>query len=77
MQAKRSLTRIARTPDGIQVDSTGKMAGRGAYLHNSKSCWELGLKGSLARALKTEMLSADLQRLSDYMASLPNDETAM
>jgi uncharacterized protein len=71
------MTRIVRTPDGIQVDSTGKMAGRGAYLHNSKSCWELGLKGSLARALKADILATDLQRLSDFMATLPDDETAM
>ena len=31
---KRSLVRLVRRPEGVQVDPTGKLAGRGAYLHN-------------------------------------------
>jgi len=77
VQAKRTLTRIVRTPNGIQIDSTGKLAGRGAYLHNLQKCWELGLNGSLARALKTDILPANMQQLSEFMATLPDDETAM
>ena len=52
---KRQLVRIVRTADGVLVDPTGKRAGRGAYLHDRRSCWEAGLQGSLARALKVEL----------------------
>ena len=68
---KRTLIRIVRTPGGVQIDPTGKAAGRGAYLHNKRSCWELGLKGALAHALKTELTGQDRQNLFDFLASLP------
>ncbi len=71
---KRTLIRLVRTQDGVKVDPTGKAAGRGAYLHNRRSCWELGLKGALAHALKTELNDQDRQLLLAFMANLP-DET--
>ena len=55
VQPKRSLIRLVRTADGIQIDPSGKLPGRGAYLHELRSCWEKGLKGSLGQALKTEI----------------------
>jgi predicted RNA-binding protein YlxR (DUF448 family) len=70
---KRQLIRIVRTPDGVQVDSTGKMAGRGAYLHDRRSCWERGLKGALAHALKTELAAGDRERLQAFMETLPEE----
>lgn len=73
MQPKRSMTRLVRTSEGIQIDRTGKLAGRGAYLHNSQSCWEAGLKGSLDRALKTKISPDDHDHLAAYMESLPNE----
>jgi uncharacterized protein len=72
---KRSLIRIVRTPEAVQVDLSGKMAGRGAYLHDRRSCWERGLKGALAHALKTELTDRDRERLTEFMSSLPEDET--
>ena len=74
--AKRLLIRIVRTPDGVQVDPTGKLAGRGAYLHDRRSCWERGLRGSLAHALKTELLQTDREQLEAFAATLPEDSTA-
>jgi predicted RNA-binding protein YlxR (DUF448 family) len=74
--AKRSLIRIVRTPGAVQVDPSGKMAGRGAYLHDRRSCWEHGLKGALAHALKTELTDVDRERLTEFMSSLPEDEPA-
>ena len=71
--AKRSLIRIVRTPEGVQIDPTGKLAGRGAYLHDRRSCWERGLKGALAHALKTELTEEDLESLSAFMSSLPEE----
>jgi predicted RNA-binding protein YlxR (DUF448 family) len=70
---KRSLIRLVRTPEGIRVDLTGKMAGRGSYLHDTRSCWEQGLKGALPRALKTELTDRDREELLTFMASLPEE----
>ncbi len=72
--AKRQLLRVVRTTDGVQVDPTGKLAGRGAYLHDKRSCWERGLKGALTHALKTEISAEDRARLQEFMNSLPEAE---
>ncbi len=71
--AKRQMLRIVRTAEGVQVDPTGKLAGRGAYLHDKRSCWERGLKGALAHALKTELSSDDRVRLEEFMNTLPTE----
>ena len=69
---KRSLIRIVRTPDGVAIDTTGRMPGRGAYIHDSKECWEKALKrGVLARSLKTEISQEDMETLQAYMDKLP------
>lgn len=68
---KRSLLRIVKTPNGIQFDKTGRLPGRGAYLHDSKECWEKALKkGILARSLKTEISDADMEALTKVMEEL-------
>ncbi len=72
--AKRTLLRIVRTTQGVQLDPSGKMDGRGAYLHNKRSCWERALKGSLAHALKTELGEQDRKILNEYLSGLPSDE---
>lgn len=69
---KRNLIRIVRTVDGVKVDRTGKLNGRGAYLHDRRSCWEKALKGSLASALKTEIQAADLEALLQVAQTLPS-----
>ncbi len=72
--AKRQLVRVVRTAEGVLVDPTGKLAGRGAYLHDRRSCWENGLKGGLAHALKVELTTADCERLESFMNTLPSME---
>lgn len=72
--SKRSLIRLIRTPDGIIVDPTGKAAGRGAYLHDKRSCWERGLKGGITRALKIELTDQDRTYLQTFMTSLPEED---
>jgi hypothetical protein len=67
---KRSLIRIVRTSQGVQVDQTGKLAGRGAYLHDRKSCWDRGLKGPLSHALKTSLTDEERDRLLAFAATL-------
>ena len=69
---KRSLIRIVRTQDGIKIDPTGKLTGRGAYLHAEKFCWEKGIKGALASALRIEPSTSDLELLKDYANNLSN-----
>ena len=68
---KRKMVRIVRTAGGVQVDLTSKLAGRGAYLHDRRECWERGLRGPLAHALKTTLTSDERARLEDFMNTLP------
>lgn len=71
---KRSLVRIVRTAEAVVIDSSGKLPGRGAYLHDRRSCWERGLKGGLAHALKTELNEADREKLAAFMQALPEED---
>jgi uncharacterized protein len=73
VNAKRALIRVVRRPEGIMIDPTGKLAGRGAYLHDRRSCWECGLKGALAHALKTELSQQDRETLLAFIDSLPEE----
>lgn len=75
MLPKRSLIRIVRLPEGIQVDLTGKQTGRGAYLHDRRSCWERGLKGPLANALRIELTVSDRERILAFMATLKDEDS--
>lgn len=70
---KRTMIRIVRATEGVQADPTGKKAGRGAYLHDRRECWERGLKGALAHALKTTITDNDRTALEDFMNTLPAD----
>lgn len=63
-----------RTPQGILVDPTGKAAGRGAYLHNIRSCWEQALKGPINHALRIEITVEDRERIKKFIEQLPQDE---
>lgn len=67
---KRQLIRIVRHMEGVTVDLTGKLPGRGAYLHDVYSCWEKGLKGALAQALKTDITAEEKEKLSDFAKTL-------
>ena len=81
MLPKRTLIRIVRTVDGVQVDPSSKASGRGAYLHDRRSCWEKALKGALAAALKTELTRENREQLEIFSQTFPADasveETAM
>jgi len=67
------MVRVVRTAHGVQIDATGKITGRGAYLHQTRACWKKGLKGALARALKTELNHDDYECLTAHLESLPED----
>lgn len=57
MKEKKDLIRIVRSPEGeVFVDPTGKKSGRGAYLCNQASCFNLAKKkGSLSNQLKAKV----------------------
>ena len=74
---KRTMIRIVRTAEGVQIDPTGKLAGRGAYLHDRRECWERGLKGALAHALKANISMEERAKLDEFMNSLPHEAEAV
>ncbi len=51
---KKELIRIVRTEDGIKVDETGKLNGRGAYLKKDLEVFE--------KAKKTKVLDRMLEQ---------------
>lgn len=73
--SKKELIRVVRTPQGVLVDPTGKAAGRGAYIHKARSCWEKAVKGPINHALRVEITPADRQMLEQYISQLPLNET--
>ncbi len=70
---KRKMIRVVRTAQGVQLDPTGKLAGRGAYLHDHRECWERGLKGALAHALKTTLTMEERVAFEKFMNTLPQE----
>lgn len=73
---KLGLIRVVRTPDGVFPDDTGKLPGRGAYLHANQVCWQRGLQGALANALRVELNESDRQRLMAFAQDLPEQQAA-
>ena len=62
------MIRLVRTPDGnIEIDTSGKEAGRGAYLCRARECWQVGLKGNrLEYALRSRLTSDNREQLMNY-----------
>jgi predicted RNA-binding protein YlxR (DUF448 family) len=75
VDSKRAMVRVVRTPDNtVEIDPSGKRAGRGAYLCQQRSCWQTALKRrSLERALKTTLDDPAKAALTEYMQSLPEN----
>jgi predicted RNA-binding protein YlxR (DUF448 family) len=70
--AKREFIRVVRTPIGtVEIDSTGKKSGRGAYLCQRPECWQAALKKDrLGHALRTTLSEADRVALQEYAEAL-------
>lgn len=64
-EGKRDLVRLVRTAAGIvEIDTSGKKSGRGAYLCRAVECWETGIKGGkLEHSLKTTLTQNDRNEL--------------
>lgn len=76
---KREMVRIVRTASGsVEVDPTGKLSGRGAYLCQQASCWQAALRrDALGRALKVTVPPADRAALEAYVVGLPTATLAI
>jgi len=72
VKAKRELIRLVRISDGsVQVDTSGKKAGRGAYLCRVPECWEKGLKGNrLEHVLRTTIAPDNREQLADSIEQI-------
>ncbi|MCR4892518.1 MAG: YlxR family protein [Lachnospiraceae bacterium] len=66
---KDELIRIVREPSGeISLDSTGKTAGRGAYLCSKQECLEKAVKRKgLERSLKAPIGQDIYERLREIL----------
>ena len=63
---KRNLIRVVRTPDGsVQLDFSGKLSGRGAYICPKAECLKKAQKAkSLERSLEVPIPEEVYDRLS-------------
>ena len=66
IKAKRELVRLVRTLRGdIEIDTSGKKEGRGAYLCPRRACLEKALQGKqLEHVLKSQLTPANRERLT-------------
>ena len=68
---KQELVRIVSGPEGLQIDRSGRMPGRGCYLCRSAACAQLAVKkNAFGRNLKTEVTRSEAQRIADEIAAL-------
>jgi predicted RNA-binding protein YlxR (DUF448 family) len=70
---KRHLVRVVRTAEGgVEVDRTGRKAGRGAYLCPAQECFRLAkTRKSLDQALAVTVSGDTWEILEDYAQRLP------
>jgi predicted RNA-binding protein YlxR (DUF448 family) len=68
MKDKRSLIRAVRTEAGIELDETGKKAGRGAYICANPECFEKAYRQKgLERSFKQPVLPEVYEKLKTEM----------
>ena len=72
--AKRELVRLVCAAGGVEVDTTGKKPGRGAYLCTKLECWGAALKnGRLEYALRTKISQENRDQLVTYAKGLDKE----
>ncbi len=67
MKAKNELIRIVKSKDDIiEIDKSGKAAGRGAYICKSPCCLETARKkGRLAKSFKMKIPEEVFEKISE------------
>ena len=65
VRPKRELIRLVHIANGgIEIDTSGKRAGRGAYLCKNLECWQAGLRGNrLDYTLRTTITKENQEQL--------------
>jgi len=71
------MVRLVRTTTGvIEIDTTGKKEGRGAYLCRDWTCWEKAPKGKqLERAFKNGINHENMEQLLKNGKDLLKEKT--
>lgn len=68
---KRELIRIVAAEDGLHIDESGRMPGRGCYLCRSAECYQAALKkNAFGRSLKAEVSREQAQSIAEQIAGL-------
>lgn len=69
MKNKRELVRIVRSPQGdIDLDTTGKKPGRGAYICPEPECLKQAIKGKrLQKALEQNIPDGVLEKIREQI----------
>ncbi len=72
MIAKKEMLRVVKTKDNeIVLDLTGKLNGRGAYIHLNKACFDKAVKSKgLERSFKMSIESDVYDKLSEEMMDI-------
>lgn len=72
VRSKRHLVRLVRAAAGdVEIDTTGRKEGRGAYICPERPCWEKALKGKqLEVTLRTGISQVNRDRLLKMAADL-------
>ena len=69
--AKRELTRLVFTAGKLEIDKSGKLIGRGAYICQSIGCWgRAGGSDILDKALRVELGSENRNFIVNYKSEL-------
>ncbi|HAE91263.1 hypothetical protein SAMN02745784_00344 [Tissierella praeacuta DSM 18095] len=68
---KKELIRVVKSNENeVNIDVTGKMNGRGAYICSNLECLELAQKGKkFSRALEVEITTNIYEELKDIIQS--------
>ena len=62
---------VRNSSGSVQVDTSGRESGRGAYLCRALECWQNGLAGGrLEYVLKTKLTQKDREQLIEHGKSL-------
>lgn len=69
LKDKKELIRVVRTPEGeFRIDTTGKAAGRGAYICRKKECLEAAKKNhGLERSFRQKINNKVYDRLAEEL----------
>ncbi len=73
MKDKKQLIRVVKSPNGdMNIDPSGKMAGRGAYVCKNQKCFEAAFKSKrLEKAFKTKIADEIYESLRN---TIPTDK---